>query len=260
MPATDASKVLVDFGFTGLESEIYAFLLKESPATGYRIAQAIGKPAANTYKAIQTLEQKGAVLVEEGESRLCRAVPAEELLARLSRQFEARKAAAKEAFAQVGETSADDRIYQIRSREQVLHRLREMLGDAQSVALIVAEAALVEEVRDAIAAAGQREIDVAVLTTGRVGLSAAQVGATEALLAGRNTLLAVVDGREFLVAQFEDDGTRVRQAFWSRNPLLAATHHAAAAAELTLAALADRLEEGAGPKRLQKTLGGLRRR
>ena len=69
------SDALVPFGFTALESEIYVFLLGESPATGYRVAQGINKPAANTYKAIQTLQSKGAILVEEGSSRFCRAVP-----------------------------------------------------------------------------------------------------------------------------------------------------------------------------------------
>ena len=49
---------LRELGFTELESRIYIFLLEESPATGYRIAQAIEKPVANTYKAIELLYYK----------------------------------------------------------------------------------------------------------------------------------------------------------------------------------------------------------
>src|SRR5690348_5292210 len=107
----DASQILVPFGFTGLESEIYAFLLKESPATGYRIAQAIGKAAANTYKAIEGLQQKGAVLIEEGASRSCRAVPPDELLARLTRDFEWRRAEAEILLSRINSESSDDRVY-----------------------------------------------------------------------------------------------------------------------------------------------------
>ena len=66
---------LVSLGFTALAAEIYAWLPEEAPVTGYRIAQAIGKPAPNVYKAIETLETKGAVMVDEGKSRLCRPVP-----------------------------------------------------------------------------------------------------------------------------------------------------------------------------------------
>ena len=64
------SDALVSFGFTALESEIYVFLLSHSPATGYRVAQGINKPAANTYKALQTLQSKGAILVEESANRM----------------------------------------------------------------------------------------------------------------------------------------------------------------------------------------------
>ncbi|MDO8629132.1 MAG: helix-turn-helix domain-containing protein, partial [Phycisphaerales bacterium] len=74
-PREQVIQTLVPLGFTPLEGEVYAILVAESPATGYRVAQAIGKPVANTYKAIESLERKGAIVVDDGESRLCRAVP-----------------------------------------------------------------------------------------------------------------------------------------------------------------------------------------
>lgn len=61
---SNVAQYLTEFGFTGLEAEIYAFLLVEWPASGYRIAQAIKKPAANTYKAIETLDQRGQFLLK----------------------------------------------------------------------------------------------------------------------------------------------------------------------------------------------------
>ncbi len=113
MAVMDSVKALADLGFTHLEAEIYAFLLQESPATGYRIAQAIGKPAANTYKAIQTLEQKGAVIVEDGTSRMCRAISSEELLSQLSRDFESKRTTAMASLSRLGHATTDERIYQV---------------------------------------------------------------------------------------------------------------------------------------------------
>jgi hypothetical protein len=53
---TDKSvQALQDPGFTGLEAQVYVFLLRHAPATGYRISHAIGKPTANTYKALAEL-------------------------------------------------------------------------------------------------------------------------------------------------------------------------------------------------------------
>src|SRR4051812_35804269 len=115
----EAIEALVALGFTGLEAEVYAWLLGESPATGYRVAQALGKPAANTYKAIESLQQKGAVLVEDGESRLCRAVPAEELLRQAERGFAEKRAAAARALSELRGPGGDERVYTIRTADQV---------------------------------------------------------------------------------------------------------------------------------------------
>jgi sugar-specific transcriptional regulator TrmB len=59
MPIENCIHTLMEFSFSGLEAEIYTFLLRDSPATGYRVAQALGKPVANTYKAIESLQNKG---------------------------------------------------------------------------------------------------------------------------------------------------------------------------------------------------------
>ena len=69
MDLADGTQSLMALGFTGLEAEIYAFLLGQSSVTGYRVAQALGKPAANTYKAIESLERKEAVLIGYGLKR-----------------------------------------------------------------------------------------------------------------------------------------------------------------------------------------------
>src|SRR5579863_6738164 len=148
MPSSDPVHSLAQLGFTNLEAEIYAFLVSESPATGYRIAQAIGKPAANTYKAIQTLERKGAVVVEDGASRQCRAVPVDELLGRISREFHTHRDHAARALRELGQPKADDRVYQIRSLDGVLQRLRQMLVEAKGVVLASIPAVILSQVRE----------------------------------------------------------------------------------------------------------------
>ena len=50
--AAAAPPSLVDLGLTPLEAEVYRFLLGAPGSTGYRIAQATGKPVGNSYKAI----------------------------------------------------------------------------------------------------------------------------------------------------------------------------------------------------------------
>ena len=103
--------MLRDLGFTEIEARVYTFLLQNEPATGYRISHAIGKPTANTYKAVAALEGRGAVQVDEGENRLVRAVPPEELLAGLERRARDRHEAARGVLAELNRDTTDDRVY-----------------------------------------------------------------------------------------------------------------------------------------------------
>jgi len=253
----DSVKALADLGFTNLEAEIYAFLLQESPATGYRIAQAIGKPAANTYKAIQTLEQKGAVIVEDGASRMCRAVSSEELLSRLTREFEIKRSSAQSTLSALNHPSVDERIYQIRSRDQVFQRAREMLGEVQQVGLGVLPGRFVQELAEDLLAATTRGVDVALKSDQAIRIEGVDVVQEAAGSRARTTFHLVTDAEQILLAAFDDSGALLN-AVWTRSPMLAVAHHEGLANELCLAAVAERIDEGAGQKRLTRALSSLR--
>ena len=79
----ESIRVLQTLGFSKLEAAIYTFLLQQPPTTGYGIALALGKPIANTYKGINALQAKGAVIVDESQTRLCRAVPPAEIFGQM---------------------------------------------------------------------------------------------------------------------------------------------------------------------------------
>lgn len=248
-----SADLLVPFGFTNLESEIYLFLLGESPATGYRVAQAIGKPAANTYKAIQTLQAKGAVLVEHGANRMCRAVAADELLARLQRDFEQQKAAAQRALESVGKQQDDDRIYNLRSREQSLGRVRVMIAGAKSQILLKCAADVLEELRPALEEAIERGVDTALLTPGVVA-----VGNIESAAEPRITteLSLVTDGDQSIAGVLHDGST---EAIWTRSRFLVNAIHAGLAAEICLAEVSRQLHDDEKKTRIVRTLESLRR-
>ncbi|AIE84015.1 TrmB family transcriptional regulator [Fimbriimonas ginsengisoli] len=250
----DAVSALTPFGFTGLEAEIYSFLLTESPATGYRIAQGLGKPVANTYKAIQTLQAKGAIVVEEGESRLCRAVPSDELLDRLAKEYDARRIAAKQFLAGLGSPEHDQRIYFIRAYLQAMHRLRTMLGEAEEIALLSAKSSVVQALADDLAAAVARGVEVFVKTDAVVTIPRVETMVSsreDDLLRTVSIVRLVVDGEQHLVGALSEAST---EAIWSRHPALSLSQHEGLAAELTLLEIAERLEDGAGPKRLTRAL------
>ena len=60
-------QLLSSFGFSDLEANAYINLLQEPGITGYRVAKNLGKPVANTYKALDSLIKKGLIIAEEND-------------------------------------------------------------------------------------------------------------------------------------------------------------------------------------------------
>jgi sugar-specific transcriptional regulator TrmB len=231
------AETLVPFGFTALESEVYVYLLRESPATGYRIAHGINKPAANTYKAIQTLQAKGAILVEEGSTRSCRAVPLSELMNRLQKDFESRRKDAEKKLRTMDKPVEDERIYQLRSRDQILNKVREMLASSKSVAVMKLPEFAFHAVEGDIENAAERGIEVSVVTSATASLPSADVA--HAVEQHPGSTLCVVDGSQSLAGVLSPEGSS--EAFWTQNPSLAKVLHGSASAEVAFAHVAAML-------------------
>ena len=233
---------LAGFGFSELEALVYCFLLKESPATGYRVSHAIGKPTANTYKAIASLAAKGALTVDDGESKLCRAVPPEELLAFLERSFQERRAAAAQALKEIHRDEADDRIYQLSTVEQALDRARAMLARATGIVLLDAFPGLLPHLKDAIRAAIRRKVRVALQVYDHSRFPGAIILENDlspeafAHWPGQQLSL-VVDAREHLLALFSRDLEAVHQAVWSQSAFLSCIQHNHLACEFAITAM-----------------------
>lgn len=231
------AETLVPFGFTALESEIYVFLLKISPATGYRIAQGISKPAANTYKAIQALQAKGAILVEEGPSRLCRAIPLEELMNRLQKDFESQRKKAEKQLKSIGKPAEDGRIYQLLSTDQILNRVREMLASAENSALLKLPSDELHSIEGDVEKAVDRGVKVSVLTSEPMQIDGADIASHEEIVPG--ALTVVCDADQLLTGILNAEGDS--DAIWTRNSTLAKNTFVSLSAEFALAEVSTML-------------------
>jgi len=260
MSQRDAVERLQALGFTGLEAEIYTFLLQESPATGYRVAQALAKPVAGVYKGLTSLAEKGAVLVDEGASRQCRAVPAEELLSSLARQFASRCAGASAALMELRAAPEDSRVYQLRTRDQVLERARNMLARCKQIALLDVFPAPLAALKEEIESAAHRGVTVAVQTYEPSDLRVTKTvpfpgGPAFINQAPWQLLILAVDGSEHLIAFFTKDGTLIRQAFWSGSAPLSWVLQSFMASELIFVGVLSDPETPEGLKALVRKHG-----
>jgi sugar-specific transcriptional regulator TrmB len=252
-------EALVQLGLTGLEAEIYLHLLQNPPSTGYKIAQGAGKTNANTYKALESLLAKGAALLDDGDPRIWRAVPPEELLGQLRRGFDRAERQAEAALARLTPAPADHRVYQITSREQLFERARRMLEECRWIALLDLYPALVGELREAVIATAARGPRVTLKSYAPEDFGFATVierqngqELVDAMPCDHVSL--VVDGREYLSAWLARDSGAPVQAVWTASPVLAYEAHGSLTYELILTDLQQAIWDGADNAALTKLL------
>jgi len=237
----DAVEALRELGFNDLEADVYLFLLSSPPLTAYKVGRALGRPTANVYKAVESLARRGAVLVEEGEQRVCRAVPVGALSRQLERVFRSSLEQAQAALAGLERAQADERVYKLESTPRLFARCEEMLAHAERIAVVDAFPRALERLTPWIAAACKRGVEVFVEAYAPAKIPGAKVvlapSSQQVLEHWRSEQLnVVVDGREHLLALLSSDLTEIRQAVWSNSLYLSCLHHAGRLCEHTLVA------------------------
>ncbi len=256
----DTPASLLDLGLNELEAAVYAHLLRQSEAvTAYRVGRALGKATANVYKAVESLEQKGAVTVEDGDRRLCRASPPDELLGQLERDFKAKQRAARDELADLRPAPAGDAVYSLRSTAQIEERAIAMLGRAEEIVVVDAFPSSLEALRAQLEKTASRGVRVHVQA-----YSPSAVAGCEVVLAAQHVEILshwkgeqmnlVVDGREALVALFSNRRARVVQAVWTESLYLSCLLQAGALREQAFHRLADLRQRVALPPEAEKVL------
>jgi sugar-specific transcriptional regulator TrmB len=208
--------------------------------TAYAVARQIGKPTANTYKAIESLARRGAVLVEDGANRHCRAVPVREFMAQLQESFLVRRRAAEEALDSLELETYDERVYKIESVAQLLERCRRMIGErAERVVTVDAFPRALERIAPDLAKAASSGIAVYVQAYVPTEIKGAHVtvaprGQEAESYWNSQQLNIVVDGRETLIALLDEGLTQIHQAVWSNSLYLSCLMHAGMTSEQTI--------------------------
>ncbi len=242
------NEALQNLGLTGLEAEIYAHLLSSSALTGYAIARQIGKPTANTYKALDSLVERGAVLMEYGKTRVYRAISVTDLLASLEQRHRMVGADLIAAAGRFTAHESDDRVYQIGSVDQLFQQFRQMLQRATKVAVFDLFPRSADTLKDDLRAAASRGVKTVVKIYSPVDIP----GVDLVLHTNPTTLQrwpgewanGVVDGTVYQVAFLSRDCRSVRLAVRSESPYLAWMYHHGLVSELMTTAVSAVLQRG----------------
>jgi predicted DNA-binding transcriptional regulator len=258
---SDHDRNLIDtlrrLGFSDLEALIYLDLLRHPSSTGYRIGRSISKPHANVYQSLVALEQKGAVLFEEGETRIYSAVTPAELIDHLRVRYERECAAAEHELKALEVTPVEeDRFFRLTSRDQVYARARAMLRAAEETVLVELFPSCSKELKEDLEQAVERGrivagivMDEEHLVEGSRIIVSKMAPQTLRLWPG-DQLTLVIDAREFLLALFDRETGQVKRAVSVSSPYVATLFNNGIVADVIMHNLHSHEEIGSPNKRV----------
>ncbi len=218
---------LSELGFSGAEAAVYVALLQEPKATGYRIARLAGKPVPNTYKALDALHKKGAIIVDEsGRGRTYTALPVNEFFDGMKRRLDTMRGHLEEELKGLTAGAVEGGIYQLTTPDQVYGRAKTMLREAKGVALVDIFPGPLKHLRGDLEAAAKRGLKIWVMVYEPGDVKGCEVlapkkPAMQLEVWKADWMNVVVDSKEALYSLLKKDGAAVERAVWIKDPYLA---------------------------------------
>jgi|FLYL01.1.fsa_nt_gi sugar-specific transcriptional regulator TrmB len=211
--ASAALQHLQALGFSEYEGRAYITLLERGPLTGYQLARASSVPRPNIYPVLDRLEQRGVVArIHVKDALKYAALPASEMLARLSRSVESHLKNAELALSELETGPQGEYVWNIVGRDSVLGRAEALVNGSEQQLLAALWSAESRQLAPAFERASQRGVQIITLCI--QGCSEECGGCRGKIYRyptadGREArwLVLVADARELLVAQAHDDGT-----------------------------------------------------
>jgi sugar-specific transcriptional regulator TrmB len=160
---------LQKLGFSDYEARAYMSLLKSSPATAYEISKDAGLPRANTYAALASCTEKGAV--QPFSESPVRYVPVDpdELLTRIAKDTAARCQRLASQLRQVKSDDSREFVLNIEGEEQVAAKISEMIRAAKLHVWIKAHEDVVDAHRADLRDAANRGVSIMIILFGKDG-------------------------------------------------------------------------------------------
>jgi HTH-type transcriptional regulator, sugar sensing transcriptional regulator len=153
-------------GFTEYEARIYIQLLRQSPATAYEVSKSTGVPRPNTYNALESLSQRGAVLpVSESPARYIAAQP-DEMLDAIARQTSKLCENLTAKLASVAMPVEDQYVWTLNGEDAVHDKIEALIASSREMLMIKAADDILRRHKPALKAAAERGVEMLIVLFG----------------------------------------------------------------------------------------------
>jgi len=224
--SNELATLLRKMGLSELEAKVYIWLLENHRSTGYKIAMQIGKPVANTYKALKSLEKKGAVVCDNSSNKIYfDTIPVEEFLNKIEKEFSNQRKKIIEEVNNLDVQQDPIGIYELQSQELVYEKAKSMINTAENTLLIDCFPAPMKNIKEHFTKERTKEISIYVKNySGEDIDNVNQIKATNAglpydVLDGQ-WMVVLKDTSESLIALFNKDGSELNHCLWIKDPFI----------------------------------------
>jgi sugar-specific transcriptional regulator TrmB len=164
---------LRDIGLGEYEAKLYLALVRRHPASGYELARASGVPSSKVYEVLGRLRDKDLVFATDG-GRATRYIPADpdEFVERYAQRVSHALDGLRRDLRTLAGDDEVGYVWNVRGRDALLERARELLGRAERTVLVSAWDEELGTLADAIAAAHRRGVKVALIAYGALTVEA----------------------------------------------------------------------------------------
>lgn len=157
------SDALMKTGLTRHESELYVALNREGEVTGYELAKITGIPRANVYQALSALADKGGARIVEGNPQKYIAVSAEEYCTNKGREMQETLQIIRAEAPEL--RTAPEGYVTISGHQNILNKMRYIIGHAAQRVYISMTADELHLVRDDLAEAIAKGLKIVIITS-----------------------------------------------------------------------------------------------
>jgi sugar-specific transcriptional regulator TrmB len=240
----ETASLLETFGLTSYEAKCFVALVRIGHGTAREIAEVADVPRPRVYDSVESLADRGLADVQDAQPRRFRAPDPRDAVETIRREYGQRLDRLEGLLPRLQSPEPRDEragVWVVEGDDAVSDRLAALADDASDELLVVVavESLLTDEVRDALAAAADRGVEITVgspspavreaITDAVPGASVVETWTwweTHPIRAGEISSILMTDGRELIVSSdLETDlpGVDRHSAVWTddeRAPLV----------------------------------------
>lgn len=217
MPDT-ITDIMTSLGYSTYEARAYEALVREHPLTGYELSGRSGIPRSKVYESIERLVRKEMAIPVAGNPVRYVPVPPEEVMRRLSADFERSIGTLSDLFRREQRADRIDYIFNIAGGEAIIGKAADMIAGAGTSLDLSLWREELDHLREPLGDAAARGVRIRLLSFGGGVLSEAQVYPHRPLGPGEadgRWITVVKDRAEVLTGHCAGPGENV--AAWTHN-------------------------------------------